>query len=167
MALPALLARAVVWAARKWGPPLVGRGLQLLGVFEIGDLIAEAWDAIVGDAEEGRQVAAQAVEGSRTERDVPGKLLAHLSAALASGGWLGQDERDSAPRDDLTEEQLAADLERLEAAIERDERRDPAADLSVQILGRGATSGGSECLSHNHGRPAPARATPKRRRRRK
>lgn len=113
MPLPAVLVRLVLAALKRWAPKAVGAGLAALGVIEAADLARKAWRSIFGaNTEEARA-------GALAPEEAPAELLEFLR-----GG-----ERDELYDDTIEEEELLRQLERAE-------RRDPAADLSVQILGR-------------------------------
>lgn len=150
MPLPAVLARVILAALRKFAPKSVGAALAALGVFEAADLAREVWRTFFGrDAEE-------VAEGARHPELAPAELLALLRGDAVDLGV--------AAGDVIEEETLLRDLVRAEL-------RDPAADLSIQILPAG--DGGDSRLSVNHGAgasqvaPRPSARSATRRRRRK
>lgn len=108
MAWPALLARVVVAALKRYAPRYVGAALKVLGVVELGDLARSAWKEVFGD--DARH--AEAIEGYQAPGEPPEEVVAYLQRLL---------ERDDAAQlldggsDPIIEEEV---LRQLDAAEE-------------------------------------------------
>lgn len=115
MALPAVLARVVVAALKRWAPKYVGSALAALGVIEAADIARATWRAIFGDKHE------EAAHGAAHPEEAPPELVEYLRAH--------QEQLEQRELDVIDEEEVLHDLE-------RSQRRDPAADVSIQLVGR-------------------------------
>lgn len=115
------LARVILAALGRWAPRLVGAGLKALGVIEAAQLLQQGYAEVFGSAE--RQ--AEAAAGAGSPEEAPEELIEFMRARLA----VPIEDRRCAVRDldPIIEEEILA-------GIDRAERRDPAADIAIQIL---------------------------------
>lgn len=103
MAAPALLARLVVAALKRWAPKYVGAALKILGVIELGDLAKDAYRAIFGEGH------AEAVAGYHAPPpETPRDLLEFFNGAELADPL--------ARADVIEEEEILKDLDRAGAA---------------------------------------------------
>lgn len=117
MAAGTVFARVITAALKRWAPKYVGAALKVLGVIEIADLAKDAWRVVFGD-----DGADEAAEGASTPHIAPAELVEFLRTGVPPF-----DDSRRLGEDVIDEEEVLDELERAE-------RRDPAADVSVQIL---------------------------------
>jgi len=118
MAAPALLARVVVAALKRYAPKYVGAALKILGVIEIADLAKDAYRVIFGSDDAHRE----AVAGYQAPpADTPHDLIDSMSEALHSS----KRSATLAPEDVIEEEEILKQLNRAEASC---------ADLTIAIV---------------------------------
>lgn len=77
MALPAIVARLVIAALKRYAPKYVGAALKFLGVIELGELAHSAWREIFGSDER----HAEAVAGFESG-EAPADLVAWLRSQI-------------------------------------------------------------------------------------
>lgn len=123
MAAPAVLARVVIAALKRYAPKYVGAALKVLGAIELADLARAVYREVFG----GDDAHAQALAGYQAPGEAPPDLVAWMRGQL--GARFDPDALFPARFtyvDEIPEEEILRELEASQDTC--------AADLTVNVL---------------------------------